>query len=138
MEGHFDISNRYLILIDAQFQNRTKNNIFIETNWRKLIRTDTDTEFTKYIKTLFKLIRINFYFIIGTRNYILYIYNGRKKRLIWTVESIWQRELLKNLTQLAINGDMKSTGRSSDTFRQGSVKRKYIYCRTIWVKIPPP
>jgi hypothetical protein len=36
----------------------------------------------------------------------MYIYNGRKKRLIWTVESIWQSELLKNLTQLAINGGL--------------------------------
>jgi len=34
------------------------------------------------------------------------IYNGRKKTLIRTVESIWQSELLKNLTQLAINGGL--------------------------------
>jgi hypothetical protein len=69
---------------------------------------------------------------------IFCIYNGRKKRLIWTVESIWQSELLKNLTQLAINGGLGEALAGVQILLDKELKKKIYFLWYFWVKIPLP
>jgi hypothetical protein len=76
--------------------------------------------------------------IICSGTYILYIYNRRKNRLIWTVERIWQSELLKNLTQLAINGGLEEALAGVQILLDKEFKKKIYFLWYFWVKIPLP